>query len=93
MRTFAVPAQYATLLEGEVARIVDEIRRDVFRREHNEAPLFPDVFLDDVKTDGKTVLAIDTLVVIGTPDEKLHVAIEQAVTTARAQQQRRRKTA
>lgn len=47
MRTFVAPDAYEGLIEGRMAELFDEIRRDIHRREQGDPPLIPDVFLNE----------------------------------------------
>lgn len=46
MRSFVAPDGYESVIEGRMAEIFDEIRRDIHRRETGEVPIIPDVFLN-----------------------------------------------
>lgn len=46
MRNFVAPGQYTSVLESAVSRCVDEIRRDIYNREHGLPPIIPDMLLD-----------------------------------------------
>lgn len=78
MRIFAVPASHVELLESEIARVVDEIRQDLYRREHGHAPLFNDVFVQL----GREGIAF---AVVGQASDNLVAGVAQAKEKARAE--------
>lgn len=78
MRVFAIPAAYAELLEGEVARLVDDIRRDAYRREHGETPVFPDMLITPDRKGS-------AFAVVGQASDNLVAGVAQAKKKARAE--------
>lgn len=88
MRTFHVPPGYATWIEGEISRAVDAARNDAFRRASGDPPIIPDVFRDpSVGTDA--MVAIETVVVVATPNDTLPDVVRAVTHTVRRRGQRR----
>lgn len=78
MRSFAAPAAYEGMIEGRIAELFDEVRRDMYRREHGDPPLIPDMAIDR----GRTGLAIT---VVGHADDNLIDGVRQAAAKGRAE--------
>lgn len=84
MRIFAIPATYATTLEADVSRTIEEVRIDMFRRANGHAPSIPDWFLDE-KEKGTV------FVVVGVASDRLFSAVAKAAELAREEEQRAKK--
>lgn len=72
MRVFVVPAAYTRELENAVRRTVDDIRQDIWRREHGEESLILDSALEPWRTQ-------DAFVVVGHASDSLAVAVAKAI--------------
>lgn len=61
MRNFSAPARYGPWLEGKISELVEQIRRDIHRRDLGHTPEIPDFMIHQTRIG-------DTMVLVGTPD-------------------------
>lgn len=81
MRVWSVDARYASVLEADVSRAVEQIRLDAYRREHGHEPIHPDFAIDATRTG-------DVFVVVGNVNDSLPAAVVRAVEQTRSQKKR-----
>ena len=88
MRVYSVPGRYRAALAAAVNEAVEQIRRDIFRRQNGHAALIPDSMISDTPAPD-AIVAIDSVVVVGDANDSVADAITKARAAAREERRRR----